>query len=301
MRGIKYGVNEFGMSTSMSKVAPAEVPIFDKGRTDCRVVFAVDPTKSQYVRLPPESLSTVLGTDHPDNRNITGFKITTTTGSNLFHATLGYMGEKDKFHPIHTAHPVHIVNTQKSTTAGATAHHLAGPGVSVSEHVVVPTADQLRFATMHEKGSPEAVSSAIARIFSSPTQASRQISTLTGVKKLDDNHVLITSDPLQTVAKRASENSGYLKGDFYGRKPVTVGSHTGFKVTTTECNLLEKEYNDFSKPKHPHDGRDMAVMLVPVHTTGAKITCPSTIEIQFKRNAFEPSGYKPGDHLSKHT
>jgi len=210
------------------------------------------------------------------------------------------MGEKDKFHPIHTAQPIHIVNTQKSLTSGATAHHLAGPGVSVSEHVVVPTADQIRFSSMHEKGSPEAVSGAIARIFSSATQMSRKVHTLSGVKKLTDNEVLITSEPLHTVAKRASENIGYLKGDFYGRKPVTVGSHTGFKVSTTECNLLEKEYNDFSKPKHPHHEQDLGVMLVPVHTTGAKITCPSTMEIQFQRNAFQANGYKPGDHLTKH-
>jgi len=210
-------------------------------------------------------------------------------------------GDKVKFHPIHTAQPIHIINTQKSTTMGATAHHLAGPGVSVSEHDVVPTADQLRFASMHEKGSPEAVSGAIARIFSSTTQASRKIPTLSGVKSLNETDVLITSEPLYTVAKRASENSGYLKGDFYGRKPVTVGSHTGFKVTTTECNLLEKEYNDFSIPKFDHDGKDLGVMLVPVHTTGAKITCPSTVDIQFKRVPFEANGYKLGEHLTKHT
>jgi len=286
--------NDYGTITDMSK-------IFDKGRTSGRIVFTVDPKKQQYLTLPTEGTATVLGTDHPDNRNIYGFDITTTTGSNLFHTTLGYMRDagvkgKEKFEPIRTAQPCHVVNTSKSTTSGITTHHLAGPGVTTSHHDVIPTADQLRFAALNEKGD---ATHAIARIFSSSTQSARDQPTLTGVKRLDADNVLITSDPLYTVAKRAAENRGYLAGVYAGRTPQTVGLHTGFKVTKAECSQLEGEYKTFANLYHPHAGLPLALQIVPFHS-GTTPTCPSVIEVNMHRHPFGVGGYKVGDHVGMH-
>lgn len=189
----------------------------------------------------------------------------------------------------------------KKVTRYGTAHHIASPGESVSDHVVIPTKDQLRFANMQEEAAKSGKDGnvAIAKFFSTPTAEMRAQPVNNGVKTVDTDSLLLTAPPLLHVANKAIMSKGYLDNKLFGRKPVTIGMHTGIKVSKAEYTELKNEYTNFVNVSHPAPMKPLTLLIAPTHT-GLKAVSPATIHVDITRSPFTPTGYTKGSNLSQH-